>query len=221
MGSFVPRKHITSRRVRPPALLLLTAVSALMALMACGGGNGGLGPGAMGCRGPYPEQATSLYVLPWEVGRTFLVDQGNCGSGSHAAGTLVQYAYDVLMPIGTNIIAARSGEVILVEESFPDSTRVAGQENYINIRHADGTIAGYVHLTRDGALVAVGDRVLQGDVIGLSGDSGSSSQPHLHFHVQQAAGLSTIPVTFRNTRSHPNGLVQGQSYTAEPFTPSP
>lgn len=167
--------------------------------------------------GPYPSQVESQYVLPFRVGQEFLVSQGNCSDGSHAHGTLVQYAYDFLMPIGTPIVASRDGIVLLVEESFTDGNRTPGQENYINITHFDGTIAGYVHLTRNGAFVAVGDTVKKGDVIGLSGDTGSSSEPHLHFHVQQCLGCATIPVTFLNTRSHPRGLIQGESYKAEPY----
>jgi murein DD-endopeptidase MepM/ murein hydrolase activator NlpD len=169
------------------------------------------------CPGPYPDQATSPYTLPWRAGETYRVGQGNCGSGSHAAGTIVQYAYDILMPIGTPIVASRSGRVLLVEERYVDGTRTPGQENYINILHFDGTIAGYVHLTKDGALVDVGDIVAQGQRIGLSGDSGSSSEPHLHFHVQGCDGCATVPVTFRNTHPHPHGLVGGTSYTADPF----
>ena len=129
----------------------------------------------------------------------------------------MQYAYDFLMPIGTEITAARAGRVLLVEESFPDRTRTAGEENFVNIAHVDGTIAGYVHLTENGALVTVGKAVVQGQVIGLSGDTGSSSEPHLHFHVQGCDGCATVPVTFRNTRPHPNGLVQGESYRADSF----
>ena len=168
------------------------------------------------CEGPYPDQASSPYVLPYEVGKTFVIGQGNCGTGSHAKGTQVQYAYDILMPIGTPVVAARAGIVLLVEERFEDGTNVPGQENYINIVHSDGTIAGYVHLTKDGSNVAVNDVIVQGQLIGLSGNSGSSSEPHLHFHVQACSGCITTPITFRNTRSHPNGLVQGESYTAEP-----
>jgi murein DD-endopeptidase MepM/ murein hydrolase activator NlpD len=174
-------------------------------------------PTSRPCAGPYPPQAASEYVLPWRVGEAYRIGQGNCGPGSHAAGTVVQYAYDVLMPIGTAVLASRSGTVLLVEERYPDGTRVPGQENYINVAHADGTIAGYVHLTREGALVGVGDRVARGQLIGLSGDSGSSSEPHLHFHVQACDGCATVPVTFRNTRAHPSGLLPGESYTAEPF----
>ncbi|HJS58461.1 MAG TPA: M23 family metallopeptidase, partial [Vicinamibacteria bacterium] len=147
----------------------------------------------------------------------YVVGQGNCGSSSHAAGTIVQYAYDVLMPIGTPVLAARSGTVFLVEERFVDGTRRPGEENYINVLHQDGTLAGYVHLTQNGALVAGGDSVVQGQMIGLSGDTGSSTEPHLHFHVQGCSGCATVPVTFRNTRPHPSGLVVGETYRAEPF----
>jgi murein DD-endopeptidase MepM/ murein hydrolase activator NlpD len=151
-------------------------------------------PSTRQCAGPYPEQSTSPYILPWRVGETYRVGQGNCGSGSHAAGTIVQCAYDVLMPVGTAIVAARSGAVLLVEERFVDGTRIPGQENYINVIHADGTIAGYVHLTRAGALVDVGDEVTQGQVIGLSGDSGSGTaasglERHEH-HRCRAAGAA-------------------------------
>lgn len=78
----------------------------------------------------------------------------------------MRHAYDFLMPIGTPVIASRDGVVLLVEERFAGGNRTPGEENFINVRHADDTIAGYVHLTRDGALVAVGDAVLQGDLIG-------------------------------------------------------
>ena len=192
----------------------LLALASLGFISACGNPSG---PSASGCAGPYPDQVSSAYVLPWRVGEGYRIGQGNCGPGSHAAGTLVQYAYDILMPIGTPIIASRSGRVLLVEERFPDGTRTPGQENYINVTHSDGTIAAYVHLTTAGALVGVGDAVVQGQVIALSGDSGSSTEPHLHFHVQGCEGCATVAVTFRNTRPHPRGLAEGESYAAEPF----
>ena len=107
--------------------------------------------------------------------------------------------------------------MLLVEERFDDGNRTAGQENYVNITHDDGTIAAYVHLTRNGALVSVGDMVSRGDLIALSGDTGDNAAPHLHFHVQRCTGCETIPVTFRNTRPHPNGLIEGEQYAAESF----
>lgn len=186
---------------------------------------GGLAPGcrllepsANSCPGPYPDQATSPYVLPWRVGEAYRVGQGNCGSFSHAAGTAVEYAYDFLMPVGTPVMSARGGTVFLVEERFTDGTRVKGEENYVIVLHADGSLSAYVHLTHNGALVAVGEEVAQGQLIALSGDSGSSTEPHLHFHVEDCEGCGSAAVTFRNTRAHPDGLSVGRSYRAEAFS---
>lgn len=173
------------------------------------------------CPGAYPTQESSPYVLPYEPGQSF-VTTGNCG-GAHGRNTPQQYGYDFVtsldpilpMPIGTRIVAARDGEVIRVEERFADGTRIPGQENQIGIRQADGTIAAYGHLTTNGALVEVGDRVERGQIIGLSGDSGNSTAPHLHFEVRACDGCASIAVTFRNTRPHPRGLISGESYRAE------
>jgi murein DD-endopeptidase MepM/ murein hydrolase activator NlpD len=125
------------------------------------------------------------------------------------------------MPIGEDVVAARAGRVLLVEERFEDGNRTPGEENFVNVIHDDGTIAAYVHLTQDGALVELGERVERGQLIGKSGDTGSSSEPHLHFHVQGCDGCPTIPVTFRNTRAHPRGLVEGEVYEALAPLPSP
>jgi hypothetical protein len=53
------------------------------------------------------------------------------------------------------------------------------------VRHSDETVAEYVHLQMDGALVEAGDRVVAGDVIGLSGNTGRSSSPRLHFALRR------------------------------------
>ncbi len=188
----------------------------VVAIALCAGCDDPINSFITECEGPYPDQTSSVYVLPYEPGRTFVVGQGNCSTGSHAKGTLEQYAYDFLMPIGTPVVAARDGIVLLVEERFEDGTQNPSQLNYINITHPDGTIAAYVHLTKDGALVGLNETVVRGQVIAISGNTGVSAEPHLHFHVQGCSGCSSIPITFRNTRSHPNGLVQGESYTAEP-----
>jgi murein DD-endopeptidase MepM/ murein hydrolase activator NlpD len=162
------------------------------------------------CAGAYPAQESSPYVLPYAPSRSFQVATGNC-EGEHRRDTFEQYAYDIEMPIGTPIVAARDGEVILVEERLT-ATRVWGLENAIDVRHADGTIASYVRLATNGALVDVGDRVERGQIIGLSGD-GHNGGPLLHFQVRQAGG--TIAITFRNTRPHPRGLIPGESYRAQ------
>ena len=68
-------------------------------------------------------------------------------------------------------------------EGRPDSA-LKSRANYVKIRHDDGTIGNYVHLQHDGVLVEVGDKVRTGDVIGMSGNTGFTTGPHLHFEVR-------------------------------------
>ncbi len=65
------------------------------------------------------------------------------------------------MPIGTPLVAGRSGTVVRIEERFVDDDNLVGHENFIIIEHDDGTFPHYWHLTNEGALVNVGDTVLQ------------------------------------------------------------
>ena len=124
------------------------------------------------------------------------------------------------MPIGTVITASRNGRVIAAVENYSDNDLEWGKENLIIIDHGDSTYSRYLHLTRDGALVEINQIVSRGDTIGLSGNSGLCYLPHLHFDVTSGSSTrdaQTIPVFFKNTTPHPNGLIQGVSYTAEPY----
>lgn len=199
-------------RIRPAGVFLA------MALAGCGGGSSGGSPEDSNSCGPYPPQSTSPYVLPYQVGQAYLVKRGNCsGAGAHSAGMRLQYAYDFKMPIGTPVVASRDGTVFFVEERYPDFNHVSGEVNFILIQHEDGTATNYAHLTQDGAHVNVGDAVLRGDIIGLSGASGDVADPHLHFHVEACPGCETIAVTFLNTVPQPHGLIEGMTYTAESY----
>jgi len=171
-------------------------------------------PGSSGRCGPWPSQESSPYVLPYPAGTTFQVRQGNCTPGTHTVGSRDQYAYDFDLSIGDLVVAARAGVVEELEERFEDGNGVVTEANYVLIRHDDGQASVYFHLTRNGVLVALGDPVAQGEPVALSGQTGRSGiSPHLHFGVLGPAGV-TVPVTFRNTIPHPNGLVQGESYPA-------
>lgn len=176
----------------------------------------GVQPPAEDC-GPYPDWSTSEYVLPYQPGTTLIVSQGNCSVGSHRGAA--RHAYDIAMPLGTEIVAARGGEVIAVDDSAPDGTGLFSDDNSVVIRQADGTLASYVHIQQGGALVSVGDTVARGTVIALSGNSGhTSGLPHLHFQVTTCANRNecgTEPITFRNTEPNPGGLIVGASYRAE------
>ena len=58
--------------------------------------------------------------------------------------------------------------------------------NQLIIRHDNGFMTGYAHLTK--ALVKKGDKVKQGDYVAMSGNTGSSTGPHLHFTMKDKAG---------------------------------
>lgn len=158
------------------------------------------------------------YVLPFADG-SFKLLQGYNGPYGHTGHA--EFAYDFQMPIGTTVIASRSGEVVSVVEKNSDGTRKPGEENVVVVRHSDGTFARYYHLTKDGALVSVGAKVKQGDKIGLSGNSGASAGAHLHFDVTKTCyewGCQTIEIEFSNAKENP--LKAGETYAPESSRPT-
>ena len=141
----------------------------------------------------YPPASTSPYRLPYPADKTHLCVQSNRGVVSHRGWE--QFAYDFAMPVGSDICAARAGEVIKVVVEH-DGHGYQWPNNMVVIRHEDGTQASYLHIRKDGSRVAVGDKVTQGQVIAASGHVGNSMLPHLHFHVTDAERKCTLPVSF-------------------------
>ncbi len=171
----------------------------------------------------YPDQESSPYVLPYPVGSKYLLIQGNCSDPNAPINSQVghdRYAYDFMMDKGSLITAARSGVVVFAREEFTDQHKQINQGNVVVIQHDDGTHAAYGHLTQHGVIPEVGALVKQGDTIAISGNSGLSSIPHLHFHISPCldqAICETIPTTFKNATVHPNGLKADESYQALPY----
>lgn len=173
--------------------------------------------------GRFSDWETSDFVLPFPVGTAYEVNQANCSGFGHNG--IFLFGYDFIMNIGTPVSAARPGVVIFTNENIPDGNRAG--TNLITIRHADGTVALYSHLTINGVLVEPGQSVEAGDVIGLSGDTGNTGGlPHLHFSLHACASLPglpgsancpSIPATFRNTQANPFGLNARVTYTAGEF----
>ncbi len=113
----------------------------------------------------------------------FKVTQGWEGGFTHK-GPKSRYAIDVSMPIGTPILAAKDGKVIdmrMGSTSGGNNPSFRPMANYVKIQHADGTMTVYVHLKGNSQKVKVGDTVRQGQVIALSGNTGYTTGPHLHF----------------------------------------
>jgi len=202
------------------------ALMAATILTLAGCGSGGGGPNA-----PIPastsfcdskvftDPASSPYVLPWSPGSTYTMFQGNCSAlGGHRD----TFAYDFDLNMGDPVFASRPGEVIIANDQFSDDDHVEGHENNVFVEHDDDTVIRYTHLMQDSVVVTVGQQALIGDLLGLAGNSGNSSGPHLHLQAFQNRSSfdkpNAVPLTFGNAigETEPTGeLVEGVSYTAD------
>lgn len=159
-----------------------------------------------------------IYQLPYAPGNKFKVTQGYNGKFSHTGSN--QYAIDWDLPEGTLVHAARGGIVVRVKDDSDKggpSIEYDRYNNYVLIRHEDGTLGHYCHLQKGGVLVKPGQTVSTGDVIAHSGNTGFSSGPHLHFCVFKAKDGRTrvsIPVKFRTTQDRAITLTSGHAYRA-------
>jgi murein DD-endopeptidase MepM/ murein hydrolase activator NlpD len=159
-----------------------------------------------------------LYLLPYESGKSYRVLQGYGSRFSHIG--LEQYAVDFNMSVGTPVHAARAGVVAKIEESNHRGCWDDGcgaYANYIVILHNDGTTGEYYHLSKNGALVEVGDHIIAGQKIALSGNTGHTTMPHLHFAVYRAAewgNTQSIPVRFLSSAGIVESPRRGGRYQA-------
>ncbi len=141
-----------------------------------------------------------MYSFPYSEGRSYRILQGFGSRFSHRGRE--EFAVDFDMPVGTPVHAARGGAVARVVESNDRGCWEPGcgaWANFVVILHSDGTTGEYYHLQRDGAVVDVGDTVSRGQLIGLSGNTGHSTMPHLHFAVYRAiswGNTQSIPIRF-------------------------
>ncbi|MBL8991506.1 MAG: M23 family metallopeptidase [Phycisphaerae bacterium] len=96
---------------------------------------------------------------------------------------------------GVPVYAALPGTVVARADGFPDmNTTMSGQPaNYVVVQHADGSQAWYLHLRNGSVLPAVGQHVRLAEQIGLTGSSGNSSVPHLHFELRDSNGTVFEP----------------------------
>lgn len=172
-----------------------------------------------GCHGvEYDDWETSEYVLPYPVGRGYRTNLSHCGGSYHSEGQPDQFAIDFATPIGSEITASRAGTVVFIEESGKDG---GFPNNKVVLVHADGTFTQYMHLTENGALVRVGDKLEQGDLLGLSGNTGLAGYAHLHFVATKSGDFNypyeSIPTTFNNTDPNPRSLLSNKYYRAKSY----
>jgi murein DD-endopeptidase MepM/ murein hydrolase activator NlpD len=202
-------------------ILSASCIILMLLLFSCSISNNPLRKEIKGLqKGTIKDDTSYVYALPYEAGTKHRIIQGYFGPFSHKE----RAALDFKMKRGTKILAAREGVVVRVKE---DGDRGGWNKKYrpygnnIVIQHPDGSRSGYWHLQFNGALVSVGDTVQKGQVIALSGKTGYTATPHLHFLVWRSSGGQWQQVATRFQTSKGVKYLRGwRRYTVDENTNS-
>jgi len=149
------------------------------------------------------EPATDGFFLPLECGMTATISQGNFGDFSHQGQSA--YAFDFSLGSGTPLVAIAEGTVAKMYGGTKPGDPCyngGGMEcnsaaNFVTLLHVDGTTSVYGHLSE--VVVAQGQFVKRGAVVGLSGSTGWSTGRHAHVARQENCPYGwcqSIAVTF-------------------------
>jgi murein DD-endopeptidase MepM/ murein hydrolase activator NlpD len=98
---------------------------------------------------------------------------------------------------GTPVNAIGDGTVVRANNSGD------GYGNVVEVRHPNGFVTRYAHLSRFSAKGQRGSRVMQGDVIGYVGMTGLSTAPHLHFEIIVSGRQTSPTIALRNVDGTP------------------
>lgn len=181
---------------------------------------------------------TVLYSLPFNE-RWVAVNGGVVKAISHSWDIQAQrYAYDFIMMdnsaksytdkglsvtdyycYGKKILAPADGVVVEAKDNCKDSIIIGKGKtdplikdirgNYIVIKHAENEYSVLAHLAPGSILVKKGQSVKRKEYIALCGNTGNTSEPHLHFQIQNGTSFFTsagLPIHFENiaAESFPN-----------------
>ncbi len=151
-----------------------------------------------------------VYALPFDEETPRMVGQAFGGEKTHFSPS-TYHSVDLLMLVGTPVLAAREGTVAKTIQGHttycyePKDPALCSDThgNEVVVLHDDGTFAVYAHLdsSENGIVVKQGQKVNRKQLLGHSGYTGFTSAPHLHFTVLKATTserLRTIPYVFEN-----------------------
>ena len=92
---------------------------------------------------------------------------------------------------GREVLAPADGRVVFAIDGVPDNepgsmNPYSALGNCVMIQHRTNELSVLAHLKQGSVRVKAGERVSRGQLLGLCGNSGNSSEPHLHFHLQDS-----------------------------------
>lgn len=115
---------------------------------------------------------------------------------------------DMPVPVGTPVRAADTGTVALAKFQMNKNGK-RGYGNVIYLKHKNGIETRYAHLSR--ILVREGSAVERGQIIGLSGNTGGSTGPHLHYEIRINGKVISPKAYYGKTTNGPSSISTGQS----------
>ena len=133
------------------------------------------------------ETFIDLYEKRWKVidakttGTFNWPAHGRISSGFGQRWGTLHAGIDIAMPTGTEVVASDGGEVVYTGYN-------SAMGNYVDIKHSNGYVTRYQHLSSYGVLK--GEKVKKGQYIASSGNTGNSTGPHLHFAVYRSTSHS-------------------------------
>ena len=145
------------------------------------------------------------HFVTWGSGQRYAIDVVMLEDGKSYAGDGKDN--EDYYCFGKSLHAPAGGVVLEIENSVEDNIpgelaetgTAAG--NYVLMDHLNGEYSLIAHFKKGTVLVAVGDTITPGQELGLTGNSGNSTEPHLHYHMQNSPQLlnsTGLPAQFQN-----------------------
>ncbi|MBA1336216.1 MAG: Peptidase M23B [Firmicutes bacterium] len=194
--------------------------------------------------------AKTDFILPFQ-GQWYVANGGVDKKTSHSWNMWPQrYAYDFVIVdkngktcsgsgkelqeyycYGRDVLAPADGEVVGIADNHPESRVYGGgrvecrakdvRGNFIMLKHNEKEFSTIAHLMPNSITVALGQKVVRGQAIAKCGNSGNTSEPHVHFQLNDGRSFfisAGLPVKFKNVFATENGktrpaeyIVKGQS----------
>lgn len=128
---------------------------------------------------------------------------------------------------GESILAPASGTIVQAVDRWSDNR--PGQMdpehppgNFVVIDHGQGEFSFLAHLRKGSVAVSEGESVDAGDQVGVCGNSGNSSEPHLHYHLQTSAEFGAgqgLPAQFQAYRADGERVERGEPAQSQVIAP--
>jgi hypothetical protein len=153
------------------------------------------------------ELSHSWLAIPQRYAYDFVIfdDEGSYSGDKKSVQSYFCYGKDIIAPadgVVVKLIDRYKDSYVDGKNVYCDASRIEG--NSITIKHNDSEYSVTAHIKQGSFKVKVGDVVKQGDVIAKCGNSGNSSEPHIHFQLQAGANFflsAGLPIAFTNVNA--------------------